>query len=619
MGICLSLALAVWAVFGQTLHHDFVYDDIVSVYENPFVIQGLTFAGIGQLFAHIDLTTHDWWPLTEISHMLDWQFYGPDAGGHHLTNVLLHAATAILLFLVLRKMTGALWRSAFVAAVFAIHPLRVESVAWVTERKDVLSGLFFMLTLWAYTCHARRSAASDNNASPPKFTFYLLALIFFALGLMSKSMLVTLPFILILLDYWPLKRFAIHDSRSATARLAWEKLPFLLMAAAAGLVTLVAQRDTTVQTAHSIGLPWRLGNALVSYAVYVFQMVCPMGLAVHYPHLETRLSLWMSGGAALVLLVISIGVAMGRQKRPYLLVGWLWYLVMLLPVIGLVPVGAAQAAHADRYTYLPQIGLYILVAWGAVELSGFWKYHRLVLGAGSAVILAGLLADAHVQTGYWKSEISLWTRALACTSGNSVAHNNLGIALANQGKLGEAIQQYEKALQIKPGYAEAHYNLGDALAARGELDEAVRHYERALQFRPAYVKAYNNLGKALLQKGRVAEAIANFQRAMEIAPEYSPPYNNLAWILATHPLKSVRNGVRAVELAQLADRFSGGKDPGVLDTLAAAYAENARFAEAVETASRGIELANAQRNFALVTALESHIKLYKANQPLRED
>ena len=616
MGVSALLVLAVWTVFGQTIHQGFVYDDVLSVYENPMIIQGVTWEGILQLFTHIDPSTHDWWPLTEITHMVDWQIYGGNAGGHHLTNVLLHLTTAILLFLLLEQMTGVLWRSAFVAAVFAIHPLRVESVAWVTERKDVLSGMFFMLTLWAYIRHARSFPAPNPAVRFSKS--FLPVLVFYAAGLMSKSMLVTLPFILLLLDYWPLQRWSIL-SRSTVTGLVVEKIPLLALTAASGVITLVAQRQTALQATQNIALPWRLGNAVVAYVDYIGQMIWPSGLVVLYPHPGNRLSLWTIGGSLLLLSLISVAIIAAHRKRPYLLTGWLWYLIMLLPVIGVVPVGGGQMAQADRFTYLPQIGLYILVTWGAVDLVTSWRYSRTMLFGSAAVVLSGLIATAHVQTGYWKSEVSLWSHALSYTTGNCVAHNNLGNALADRGDLPEAIEHYKQALQMAPSYAEAHYNLGDALSEQGKMAESIQHYEAALECKPDYPKAHNNLGKALLHEGSVDGAITHFQRAMEISPGYSPPYNNLAWVLATHPNKSVRNGARAVDLAKRAADLSVDKDPLILDTLAAAYAEAGRFPEAVRTENQAIEAARARSKSSLVTTLEAHLELYQANQPLMDN
>jgi tetratricopeptide (TPR) repeat protein len=550
-GICIFLAAITFAVFVQTLRHEFVnYDDDVYVYENPEVSRGLTLQGIVWAFTHVH--SSNWHPLTWISHMLDCQLYGLSPGGHHLTNILLHTATAILLFLVLRRMSGALWRSAFVAAVFAIHPLRVESVAWVAERKDVLSGVFFMLTIGAYVRYVQkqsrvepsslRFAAPESRGSraqtapapgPRLWTLdYCLVLLFFALGLMCKPMLVTLPFVLLLLDYWPLNRLRADTAtepifrlagRLVPRRLVFEKLPLFGLAVASGVVTIYAQTGA-IQSFEHVSLPLRMGNALMSYVDYLGQMFWPAGLAVLYPF--TAGGVGVSGMVlSLVLLAgISAGV-FALRRRPYFLTGWLWYLLMLVPVIGIVQVGAQ--ARADRYTYLPQIGLYLLSTWAAADLCAGWRHRRAVLGGCATVILVALIFCARVQTSYWRNSESLWTHTLACTFDNFIGHTNLGNALLKMGNVNEAIAHYQKALQIKPDSAEAHNNLGNALIKKGSVDEAIAHYQKALQIKPDYAETHNNLGNALLKKGSVDEAIVHFQKALQIKPDFAEAYNNL--------------------------------------------------------------------------------------------
>jgi protein O-mannosyl-transferase len=477
------LALAVWAVFGQTLHDGFLrYDDEDYVKNNPNVTAGLTLKGIAAAFVRVDPQCPDWAPLTTLSHMLDCQFCGLRPAGHHLTNVLLHAATAILLFLVLWNMTGALWRSAFVAAVFAIHPLRAESVAWVTERKDVLSGLFFMLTLAAYVRFARwagqRGPGAWNCFRSP---FYWLALLLFSLGLLAKTMLVTLPFVLLLLDYWPLNRLASAATAAAQTRpsnwlrLCLEKVPFFALSAGGCVATILAQRDVIKSVPH-LTIFARVANALVSYATYLWQMVWPAGLAVFYPHPGSQLSVWKAGLCALILLIISAGVMLERGKHPYLLVGWLWYLGMLVPVIGLVQVGGQ--ARADRYTYLPQIGLYLMVAWGAAAWSSGWIWRRVALGAGAVASITGFLIVDYIQTAYWKDDVTLWAHAEACVPENFTVEDNLGAALADRGNLADATVHYQRSLELKPDDFEAHLNLGSAWARQGRLAEAVPSWSR---------------------------------------------------------------------------------------------------------------------------------------------
>ena len=425
-GVCIFLAAIIWVVFGQTLRHEFVnVDDQEYVYENSAVIRGLNLKGVEWAFTHT--VCANWHPLTMLSHMLDCQLYGLNAGGHHLTNILLHTATAILLFLVLRRMTGFLWRSAFVAAVFAIHPLRVESVAWVSERKDVLSGLFFMLTVGAYGRYVEKSKVQD----PRSKVFYGLALVFFALGLLCKPMLVTLPCVLVLLDYWPLGRVTrLHCASARQASDMWqvtsdknsvsqlpgatkrseggstlnhlllEKLPLLGLAVASGVVTLYAQRGA-LQSFERISFGLRVGNALMSYVMYMGQMFWPSGLAVLYPFTAGGVGISGAVGSAVLLAGISVGVFVLRRRRPYLLTGWLWYLLMLVPVIGLVQVGAQ--ARADRYTYLPQIGLYVMVTWAAADLCAGWRHRRMVLG-GCATVISGGFDSLRAGAGYLLAE-----------------------------------------------------------------------------------------------------------------------------------------------------------------------------------------------------------------------
>ena len=511
LAVCVFLAAVVWLVFGQTLGHEFVnFDDDQYVCKNPQVIHGLNLQGIEWAFTHSVMA--NWHPLTVMSHMLDCQFYGLHAGGHHLTSLLFHAATAILLFLVLRKMTGTFWRSALVAAVFAIHPLRVESVAWVSERKDVLSGLFFMLTLGAYVRYVRK---------PVSWSRYLTVLFLFALGLMCKPMLVTMPFVLLLLDYWPLNRFGTTANRLVISReLLVEKIPFILFSMAICTVTVLVQ-----QPDKEISLSLRIGNALVSYAAYCGQMFYPVGLASLYPFPINGVPAEKIILALLMLVAVTVGAVCWWQKRPYFLMGWFWYLGMLVPVIGLVQVGGQS--RADRYTYLPQIGLYILLTWTVAELTSAWRTRRWVLGIGSMAVIAVLIICAHAQTTYWRDSESLWTHTLACTSDNNVAHDQLGDALSDQGRMDEAIAQFQESLAISPDDDEAHGNLGYIFLQQGRLDEAVAQFQKALEVKPDYPEASFNLGNAFLQQGRLVEAIACYQKALEIKPCDAKVHNNL--------------------------------------------------------------------------------------------
>src|SRR6059036_2402990 len=461
ISVCIFLAALTWIVFGQTLGHDFInYDDPRYVYENPKINTGLTSAGVLWAFTHSH--AENWHPLTSISHMLDCQLFGLQAGWHHFTNVLLHTIAVILLFLVFREMTGAIWRSAFVAAVFAIHPLRVESVAWIAERKDVLSGVFFMLTLLAYVYYVRL----------PQLRRYLVVVFVFACGLMSKPMLVTLPFVLLLLDYWPLDRI----KGRVWARVL-EKLPLIALSAVSSIATLVAQKGAVGYT-EELPILERLNNAVVSYVLYIWQMLWPVNLAVFYPHPENRLRLWVII-ASLLLLICVTAIAITLQKRrPYLITGWLWYLGMLLPVIGLVQVG--WQGRADRYTYLPQIGLYIAATWTVADLTRLCRHQRIILNAAALLTIVVLSCCAWVQTRYWRDSETLFKHALAVTTNNDVAKNNLGIVYLRRGNVDEAISLLQAAVDLRPDNSPAHDNLAKAFLQKGNAADALNHYRKLL-------------------------------------------------------------------------------------------------------------------------------------------
>ena len=599
VGICLSLAVLAWLVFGQTLWHDFInYDDPRYVYENTKITGGLSISGIAWAFTHIH--SLNWHPLTTISHMLDCELYGLKSGWHHFTNVLLHTLAAMLLFLALQQMTGAGWRSAFVAAVFAIHPLRAESVAWIAERKDVLSGVFFMLTLLAYMYYARL----------PRARGYLLVVFLFGCGLMCKPMLVTLPFVLLLLDYWPLDRMKGHLWK----RVA-EKLPLIALSAVSSVITFLVQKGAVGQT-EELPMLERINNAVVSYVLYIWQMLWPVNLAVFYPHPENRLPLWEIVSCFLLLIFITVTAIALRQQRPYLLTGWLWYLGMLVPVIGLVQVG--WQGRADRYTYLPQIGLYIAVTWAVTDLTALYRHQRAVLSTAAIVVIAALSCCAWVQTSYWRDSETLFRHALAVTTNNDVAENNLGIVFLGQGKLDEAISLLQTAVDLRPENSPAHENLAKAFLQKGQVAGALIHYRKLLELQPDNIEVHNIVGTVLTQQGRVGEGVEEWQKVLAIQPDNGNAMSNLAWVFATSPDQSLRDGPKAVELAEQALRLSGGRIPILFRTLAAAYAESGEFSKAIQTAQQGIELANSQGNSGLGTELQGNIVLYHDQRPLRD-
>ena len=599
VGICLSLAVLTWLVFGQTLWHDFInYDDPHYVYENAKITGGLSISGIAWAFTHIH--SLNWHPLTTISHMLDCQLYGLKAGWHHFTNVLLHTLAVMLLFLALHRMTGAVWRSAFVAGVFAIHPLRVESVAWIAERKDVLSGVFFMLTLLAYIHYVRL----------PRVTGYLLVVFLFACGLMCKPMLVTLPFVLLLLDYWPLDRI-----KGQLWKRAAEKIPLIALSAVSSVITFLVQKGAVGRT-EELPILERINNAIVSYVLYIWQMLWPVNLAVFYPHPENRLPLWEVISCFLLLICTTMTAIALRKHRPYLLTGWLWYLGMLVPVIGLVQVG--WQGRADRYTYLPQIGLYIAATWAVTDLTALYRHQRATLSTAAILVIAALSSCAWVQTSYWRNSETLFRHALAITTNNDVAENNLGIVFLGQGKLNEAISLLQSAADLRPDNSPAHENLAKALLQTGRVADALVHYRKLLELQPENMEVHNIVGTVLVQQGRVQEGIEEWQKVLSVEPDNGNAMSNLAWVFATSPDQSIRNGAKAVQLAEQAVRISGGRIAILFRTLAAAYAENGRFVDAIQTAQRGIELANSQGNSGLAAELQTNIVLYQEQQPLRD-
>src|SRR6266571_2232870 len=398
IAVCIFLTAIVWVVFGQTLGHDFVnFDDDRYVYENPEVSRGLTIDGLKWLLTHSHASL--WHPLTTLSHMTDCQIYGLKAGGHHFTNVVLHNIGAVLLFLVFRGMTGCIWRSAFIAAIFAIHPMRVESVAWIAERKDVLSGVFFMLTLGAYLHYTRA----------PSLSRYVTMAIFLACGLMAKATLVTVPFVLLLLDYWPLQR---ANNFRAWRGLAIEKIPLFALSAAASVATMFAQ-TVTMASLEQLPLLPRLKNAAVSLIVYIRQMFWPTDLAVFYPHPHDQLNIWIVLMAVLLIIAITVLAIFVHQKHPYVFVGWLWYLLLLVPVLGIVQAGLQ--ARADRFTYLPHIGMTMLLTWTVADLMQQWRNRRILLPSVATFVIAASIILSFKQTTYWRDSISLWEHALAVT------------------------------------------------------------------------------------------------------------------------------------------------------------------------------------------------------------
>ena len=694
---CLFLGLLTGFAWWPVARCGFVaLDDSTYVTGNAQVQGGLTLEGLGWAFR----TAHsaNWHPLTWLSHMLDVQLYGLQPAGHHLTNLVLHLAATLLLFLLFSQMTGALWRSALVAALFALHPLHVESVAWVSERKDVLSALFFMLTLWAYGRYARKSESLDpkaeirGNGSQSTMAapnselrasiFYLLSLLCFALGLMSKPMLVTVPFILLLLDYWPLGRFTVHGPQStvhgpqsivhssspesgatphALARksqivyrisqlLLREKLPFFLLAAISSAVTYAVQHSGgAVMSTVELPLSGRMANALVSYARYAAGTFWPVNLACFYPRPE-HWPAWQVAGAALLLVAITGLVLWRLSSHRYMATGWFWFLGTLVPVIGLVQVG--EQARADRYTYIPSIGLFVLVAWGLGDLASRWPRLKPWLAAASALALTALVAVSRGQIPYWQNSEALFRHALAVTRDNQWVHCLLADTLADAGNFDEAEVHCREALRLKPGFPEveilharilvrgkkhdqaiavlsqvvqqnpadpvAHYTLGSVFSQKGDLSRASEHYRRALDLKPAYAEARFHLASLLAQQGDVPGAIEEYRQGLRWQPDDPEALNNLAWIRAANANAALRNGNEAVQLARRACELTRYQNPMLAGTLAAAYAEAGRFDEAVATAQKARDQALASDRKELADRNQELLELYRSRQAYHE-
>ena len=518
------MLLVTLAVFAQTASHDFInFDDTIYVTDNPTVKEGLKARTVAWAFTAT--AASNWHPITWLSHMTDVQLFGLNPHGHHLTSVFIHTASALLLFLLLVQVTAAPWQSLFVATLFALHPLHVESVAWVAERKDVLSGLFWTLTLFLYVRYVKKPGAGR----------YLAALACFAVGLMTKPMLVTLPVILLLLDWWPLNRFRQEDggdtgeSKPFIKSLLIEKLPFLLLSALSSALTIYAQHHGgTMATLDKAPVGLRISNAIIAYATYILDTFSPHDLAILYPF---PMSIYLGHlvGAALLLTLISAGVIYARHLFPWLAVGWLWFLVTLLPVIGLIQVGGQS--HADRYTYIPLTGLFIMIAWGAPVLLEKWRYRReaLIIMAGLTVCV--MAAATWNQLGYWRNNITLYRHTLAVTSDNYLILNNYGIAMDQNGDYEAAIKLYQEALQIYPRSAFAHNNLGTVLARKGRYGEAIEHYQAALQLKPDYAMAMVNMGRSLADLGRNDEALARNEQALKLDPSSFDAHLNMAILL----------------------------------------------------------------------------------------
>ena len=634
--IALLLALGTLVVFLPTGWFGFVnYDDPEYVTENVFVKNGLNGPDVAQAFTSYHAC--NWHPLTWLSHMTDCTLFGLNPGAMHFVNVLLHAANTALLFVLLWRTAKKIWAAAFIAALFAWHPLHIQSVAWISERKDVLSTFFGLLTLLAYAKFTKENSRSA----------YWFALIFFALGLMAKQMLVTLPFVMLLLDYWPLQRVTAETfSAAKIRRLVLEKIPFFLLVVPACVLTCLAQRAAMSSLEH-LPFPLRLENSIVTYALYLFKIFWPANLAFFYPLTErspANLAI-----ASLTLATISFLAWRTRRAQPYVLVGWLWFLGMLVPVIGLVQVG--EQSMADRYSYLPSIGIFIIITFGGLALAERFAFAKKLLAPAAILILAGCVLATEIQLQCWRTDETLFSHAVAVTQNNEIAHLNLGVVYEKQGRTTEAMQEYRTALKINPRRAHTHNNIADLLDAAGLPDAALAEYEAAIALDPNALEAHLNFGILLVELNRFDEAAEQFKLAATLEPTDARPHyqmgkmllkrgddaaaigelrlalqndpNNFqmlaytARVLAADEAVGVRDGAMALSLANKANDLTGGSQPFVLDALGMACAENQDFANAVACAQKAIELAEAAQMKDTVP-LQKRLELYRQNQPWRE-
>ena len=646
-----------------------VFDDPIYV-GDPHVRAGLTLAGVKWAFT----TWHasNWHPLTWLSHMLDTSVFGSgtdmrNVGKHHLVNVLFHAANAMLLFLWLARITKKMWPAAFVAALFALHPLHVESVAWLSERKDVLSTFFGLMALIAYCFYSEKpkvhpsSARSGATGRPKAKVWYAAALGLFVLSLMAKPMLVTLPFLLLLLDIWPLRRFWFwgigadpritdHASRQNFPQLVVEKLPFFALTIASSIITFLAQRTEAVVSLEQRPFGLRAANALVSYAEYLGKMVWPAKLAVIYP-LPNQIPAWQIGVAAVVLIIISLIAWVARKNAPFFLIGWLWFLGTLVPVIGLVQVGGQ--ALADRYTYVPLIGVFIAIAYGADFLIQRFRLPQVAVSTVACAALIGCLCVTENQLQFWQDSEKLFTHAVEVTKNNAIAHINLGVALEGANRPADALAEYRKAINIEPNRFQARNNVANLLSSMGQREEAYREYQEALRLNPRATVALMNFATLLSEMGRFNEAIHEYQTAAQLDPDDPRPhylmgkaclragqdaeslkhfrdalqrdpndFQTLTWlarVLAANANPSVRNGAEAVSFAERAANLTAGQQPFVLDTLAMAYAEAGRFKDAQTTVQNAIQLATAIGAQKSIPEMQQRLQLYLDAKPYRED
>jgi tetratricopeptide (TPR) repeat protein len=635
--VALLLALATLAVYLPVLHDGFVnYDDDDYVTNNRVVQNGLTWPGIQWAFTTFHAA--NWHPVAWLSHMADCELFGLNPAAHHLVNAVIHSVNAALLFILLRRLTSLIWPSLIVAALFAWHPLHVESVAWISERKDVLSTFFALLTLLSYSKYSKENCRRS----------FWFALFFFALGLMSKPMLVTLPFVMLLLDFWPLERIRFSPTLKPRLSIVLEKIPFLALAAISCVVTFLAQRGEAVRTLKQVSLSLRLENAATATATYLSQTFRPSNLAVFYPMPE-KIALPAIFISVTALIVISALVWLARKQNPCLITGWLWFLGTLVPVIGLVKVG--DAAHADRYTYFPAIGIFLAVVFGIWNLLKQPRAQKNFLAVSLFVLVACVAWTEH-QLQFWRDSETLFRRAIAVTENNPTAHLNLGAALETKGKNEEALAEYREALRLDPTMFEAANDIGKLLFETGRPAEALDYCNTAVRLKPDRATLRNNLGltlvelgrfdearaqfaeaarldatyatprfesgRTLLKQGRDADALPQFFAALQIEPDNLPFLIYTARVLAGDQNPQGRDGQKAFALASRAGALVGSPQPVALDTLAMTLAELNHFDEAQKIQRQAVELEKNSGDSEDLGAMQQRLKLYENQKPWRE-
>ena len=644
--LALLLAAATFALFLPVAWFSFVvYDDGLYVTDQPIVQNGVTWAGVKWAFT--TMAASNWHPLTWLSHMVDCGIFGLNPAGPHLVNALFHAANVALLFTLLFRLTNKLWPSAFIAALFAWHPMHVESVAWIAERKDVLSTFFALLALLNYARYIEESKAQNPAAKK----YFAWSLVTFALGLMAKPMLVTLPCVLLLLDFWPLRRLENFKLSRANFNVLLEKWPFFFITAVSCLITFIAQSQRgsdAVVSLDTVPLHYRLKSVPIAYAEYLSKTFWPAKLAIFYP-LHEKIPHLAVAVAVAALLAILLAAWQLRRAAPYLLTGWLWFVGMLVPVIGLVQVGGA--ALADRYSYLPSVGIFIAVTFAACDLAARFKISKFILAGISICILATCAITTEIQLQHWRNSVTLFQHALAVTTDNDVARDNLGVALEQDGRLAEAVEQYRVAAQLEPDRFQGHHNLANALDRLGQPAAALAEHREAVRISPDTQFLHHVLGLSLVTAGKDAEALKEFSEAARLDPHYPWPHveiariylrqnrdpealselraalridaNNIeiltytAQVLAASENPATRDGHYAFLLAAKANLLANGRQPNVLDVLGMACAELGKFDDAQMAAQTALNTANALK-LKNLEPIQQRLELYKSHQPWRE-